>query len=98
MLSLGLSYTTPQEVNRERVADFDGNGSLDGLKLQAPQQVGIGVAFELLDDRLVLAVDGKWGNWGNATGYEDFDWRDQWVAGVGAQFAVILKKLFVRAG
>ena len=31
-------------------------------------------------------LDGKWINWANATGYKDFDWEDQWVFGIGAQY------------
>ncbi|MCF7668679.1 MAG: outer membrane protein transport protein [Verrucomicrobia bacterium] len=97
-LSLGFSYISPQEVSHDRVTDFDGDGSMDTLKLEAPQRVGVGIAYELFKKRLLLEVDGRWVNWSGANGYDDFDWEDQWIVGVGGQYAVLPEKLFLRAG
>ena len=97
-LTFGASYTTPQPSTFGRVSDFNGDGTLDSLKLEAPQQAVLGGAYEAFDHRLLLELNGKWINWGGAAGYKDFGWTDQWVAAVGAQFAVIPKKLFLRAG
>ncbi len=99
MLSLGLNYVSAQNVNHKNVIDFDppaGNG-LDDLELEAPQQAGLGLAFHLADGRLLLEADGKWLNWADAKGYKDFDWKDQWVFGIGAQFEAT-PNLFLRAG
>jgi long-chain fatty acid transport protein len=52
----------------------------------------------MIENRLLLTAEGRWLNWGDAEGYRDFDWEDQWVAAVGAQFAVVPKKLFLRLG
>ncbi len=97
-LSLGFTYVTPQKVSHERVNDFDGNGTLDTLELEAPQQLGAGAAYQIAGARNVLVeANIKWINWSNADGYSDFDWDDQWVYAVGVQIEPI-PKLFLRAG
>jgi len=108
-LSVGLTYVSPQEVDHQNVFDFPaptgfpggaGDGTLDDLKLESPQQVGVGVAFQPLGDKLLLALDYKWINWSSASGYEDFDWKDQHVIAVGVQAKPFsaLPKLALRAG
>jgi long-chain fatty acid transport protein len=77
------------------VLGFFGNNF--DLKLESPHQVGVGIAIEPAKDALLIEVDGKWLNWANAKGYKDFDWKDQWVIGVGAQFKPT-KELALRAG
>ncbi|HVN71585.1 MAG TPA: outer membrane protein transport protein, partial [Desulfomonilia bacterium] len=77
---LGLNYTTPQTVTHKNVTDFDQDGTLDSLKLESPQQLGAGVAFE--NSRIMnLLIEGdvKWIDWSGAKGYSDFGWKDQWV-------------------
>jgi long-chain fatty acid transport protein len=97
-VSLGLTYVTPQSVSHERVNDFDGDGTLDTLKLEAPQQVGAGAAYQIAGARNILVeANVKWINWSDADGYSDFDWDDQWVYAVGVQIEP-LPKLFLRAG
>jgi len=73
-------------------------GALTGFDLALPQQVGLGVAWSGLADRLTLSTDGRWINWADASGYSDFGWEDQWTVGVGAQYELIDNKLTVRAG
>ena len=94
LLKFGAAYTYNQGVKHEKVAyfdDFDQNGqlvsnaTLDDLELQSPQVVALGVAMEPSSVWLV-ELDTKWINWSGAEGYKDFDWEDQWVFGVGAQF------------
>jgi long-chain fatty acid transport protein len=97
-LSLGLIYVSPQPSTFDQVADFDGDGRSDNLKLEAPQQVGLGISYEFFDHTLTVAGDVKWLNWNNADGYDDFDWDNQWVFGIGAQYALIPGKLYLRAG
>jgi long-chain fatty acid transport protein len=96
MISFGATYISPQEVNHKKVLSFDGQ-NFSNLKLESPQQVGIGVAVEPVKDCLLLEVNGRWVNWENATGYDDFDWKDQWVLALGAQFKPT-KKLALRVG
>jgi long-chain fatty acid transport protein len=95
-VSLGLSYVTPQTVNHKRVSDFDGDGVKDSLKLQMPQTLGFGIAYSPFE-KLLIEGDFKWINWSDAKGYEDFDWRDQYVLSLGAQYNLITK-LYLRAG
>lgn len=97
-ISLGLTYTSPQGTKFDNVLDFDQNGIVDSLKLEAPQQVALGFAWTGLDDRLLIEINGKWLNWSDAAGYDDFDWDDEWVLGIGAQYEVIPQKLWLRAG
>jgi long-chain fatty acid transport protein len=96
-ISLGATYLTPQNVKHERVIDFDGDGTADTLELEAPQQVGLGVAYELIPNKFLIELNGKWINWANAKGYSDFDWEDQYVFSLGAQFKPTPKLAF-RAG
>ena len=94
-LSFGLNYISPRSVKFKDVADFDGSGNLDNLTLQSPQEIGLGVAFTYKN--FLIEVDGRWINWGNAKGYEDFDWQDQYVLAIGAQYELI-SNLFLRVG
>ncbi|MEW6673624.1 MAG: outer membrane protein transport protein [Thermodesulfobacteriota bacterium] len=98
-LSIGLTYTTPQSVDHENVSDFDSDGTLDTLTLEAPQQFALGVAHDFFSGKLLIEADVKWINWSDAKGYgkNDFDWEDQWVFGVGAQVEPV-SNLYVRAG
>jgi len=96
-LSLGLNYVSPQNVKHKNVTDFDNNGTLDNLDLESPQQVGLGLAYTFLDNKLLLEGDVKWINWADANGYESFDWRDQWVYSIGAQVKPI-SNLALRVG
>ena len=95
-VTLGLTYTSPQKTTFDEVFNF-GAGPED-LTLEAPQQVGLGVAWTGMDHKLLVEVDGKWINWSDAEGYDTFDWDDQWTLGIGVQYEVIPQKLFLRAG
>jgi long-chain fatty acid transport protein len=98
--SIGANVVTPQKTKFREVVPYQtptGPTSED-LTLEAPLTVGAGVAYSMIEERLLLTAEGRWLNWGDADGYSDFDWEDQWVAGAGAQFAVIPKKLFLRLG
>ena len=83
--SLGLSYVTGQEVDHERVADLDGLPGNDTLSLESPQNLAAGIAFYPTDG-LLIEADVKWYNWADAAGYKMFDWEDQMVYAVGAQY------------
>jgi len=96
-LSLGLTYISPQEVDHQNVLDFDQDGNLDDLKLGAPQQLAFGAGYEFLEGDLLIEGDVRWINWSDAKGYDDFDWDDQWVFAIGAQYSPI-QKLALRVG
>lgn len=100
-LSFGAVYISPQKINHEDVANFDkfstGSTSLDDLKLESPQTVGLGIAFEPIQNVFLIETDVKWLNWADADGYEDFGWKDQWVFNIGAQYKPT-PKLALRAG
>lgn len=95
-VSIGLTYTTPQEVNHHKVLVGAG-GSLNDLALSSPHNLGVGVGYEIIPKKLLVEADFKWLNWANATGYKDFDWKDQYVVGLGVQYKPI-KKLALRLG
>jgi long-chain fatty acid transport protein len=97
-VSVGLTYITPQSTTFDNVTDFDGDRSADSLELEIPQQVALGVSWTGLEDRLLVELDGRYLNWSGAAGYDEFDWTDQWVVGLGVQYALVPKKLFLRAG
>jgi long-chain fatty acid transport protein len=94
--SIGLVYVSPQEVTHDGVVNL-GTGPQD-LTLEAPQQLGIGVAYELNEGRFLWGVDLKWINWADAKGYKDFDWANQTVFALGMQYEAIEDKLVLRAG
>jgi long-chain fatty acid transport protein len=96
-LSLGLVYTSPQKATYNHVFDFNQNGRRQNLSLEQPQEVGLGVAYEFSKLGLLLEGNGKWINWSDAEGYEDFDWDDQYVIALGAQWEAI-DHLFLRVG
>lgn len=96
-ISLGATYVSPQTVDHEEVKDFDSDGAADTLELESPTQVGVGVAVEPIQDKILFEVDLKWLNWADAKGYEDFDWDNQWVVAVGGRFKPT-GKLALRAG
>jgi len=95
--SFGLTYTSPQKIDHDNVSDFDGDGNLDTLTLEAPSQFGAGLAYKLPEWNSLFEVNVKWLNWSDADGYSDFDWNDHWVFAVGAEFEPI-EKLFLRVG
>lgn len=86
MWSFGLSYTSPETAGHERVADLDGDGSLDTLDLEAPHAFVGGVAF-IPNDLFLIEADVKHYTWSSADGYGDFDWDDQTVFAIGAQYS-----------
>ncbi|MCG6551458.1 MAG: hypothetical protein L7F77_03960 [Candidatus Magnetominusculus sp. LBB02] len=96
-VSMALVYTTPIQMTYGSLYDFSGTGSKGSLKLEAPQTLAAGISVETLKDVFLIETDVKWINWANADGYKDFDWRDQWVLGVGVQYRPI-KGLSLRAG
>jgi long-chain fatty acid transport protein len=85
-VSLGLSYTTPEETSHQKVSDF-GNPDLvrRSLSLESPHNIAVGVAWRPTN-KLLVEADLKWLNWANASGYKDFDWENQWVYAVGVQY------------
>ena len=87
-VALGASYTTPQKAKFENVYNFDafmGDTIQDDLDLEAPATYVLGIAYTPVPE-LLLSADLKYYEWAEAAGYEDFDWDNQWVIAVGAQF------------
>ena len=92
----GLVYVTPQNVNHERIFDFDGDHIYDKLKLENPAQYGFGVSYKF-SDRVTSAVDVKYYDWNSADGYKDFNWDSQWVYAWGLSYKAT-DKLVLRVG
>jgi long-chain fatty acid transport protein len=97
-LTLGVTYVSPKSITYRGVTDFDGDGTLDNLKLESPQQVKFGLGYDIIPGTLRVATDARWVNWGGADGYKDFGWNDSWVFGLGVQYTVIPDKLTLRGG
>jgi len=95
-VSVGLTYTTPQDVTHSDVLRGADN-QLHSLSLSSPHNVGVGVSYDAIPNKLLFEVDFKYLNWANADGYRHFGWTDQYVVGVGAQYKPI-KKLALRLG
>ncbi len=96
-ITFGATYVSPQNVKYKQVKDFDQDGTSDDLKLEQPQQAGVGLAIEPVKNTFLIEIDGKWINWASARGYSDFDWKNQWVGAVGVQFKP-LPEIALRAG
>jgi len=93
----GLSYTSSQEIKYNDVlTDF--TGKVGDLRLEAPQQIGGGFSFELMEKRLVFGAEAKWINWSDASGYKEFGWKDQWSYSIGAQYQLKPEKWTMRVG
>ncbi len=95
-VAVGASYTSPEKAEHKDVFDLDLDGIQDDLTLEAPAAYGVGVAV-MPTETLLVEVDAKYLDWGNADGYEDFDWESQWVFAIGAQVRAT-DKLALRCG
>lgn len=85
-VSFGASYVTAEEINHKRVSAFGvPAGTKQSLTLESPRTAALGVAWRPMD-RVLVEADLKWLNWADAEGYKDFDWSDQWVYSIGAQY------------
>lgn len=96
---LGASYTTPQKSTFKDVYNFDafaGDTLKDDLTLEQPDVYAAGVAWEA-NDKWLLEANVKYLPWGDSEGYEDFDWENQWIYALGAQYKAT-DKLDLRAG
>ncbi len=101
-VSIGLTYTTPQDINHHNVltgapSSPGGPPTLHSLALSSPNNIGVGVGWEAIPRKLLFETDFKFLNWANADGYRHFDWKDQYVFNIGAQFKPI-PKLALRLG
>ncbi len=95
-VSIGFTYTTPQDINHHKVLQL-GDGSMHDLSLSSPHNFGIGVGWEAIPKKFLLEADFKFLNWANADGYRQFQWSNQYVLGIGAQYKPI-PKLALRLG
>ncbi len=97
LVILGASYSTRQRLNFHNVADLDRDGKADDLDFELPHVAQAGVAFEPIAEALLFEVNVRWLGWAHADGFEDADWRDQWVVAAGVQGKPIAS-LALRAG
>ncbi len=91
--TLGVYYRTVQSFNFDDAAILQlpgplGLTSINDINLDMPDTIGFGFANEqLLDGRLLLAVDVLYKQWDNADFWRVI-WENQWVFQVGAQYAI----------
>nr|WP_320114124.1 outer membrane protein transport protein [uncultured Desulfuromonas sp.] len=87
-LSLGATYQSALNADHQNVFDLDGNGSKDDFAFEAPQNIGVGLAWRFAPT-VLAEVNAKWLNWSDAKGYEDLDWEDQYVIALGVQYQAL---------
>lgn len=92
----GLTYQSPVNMTYKRVFDSDGDGTFEDFKLTQPLELALGVGVKPMDN-FKVGMDIRWINWKNAKGYKEFQWKDQWVIGLGGEFKPT-QKLALRAG
>ena len=92
----GLTYQSPVNMTYKRVFDSNGSGQFEDFKLTQPQELAFGVGVKPMDN-LKVGMDIRWINWKNAKGYKEFQWKVQWVIGLGGEFKPT-QKLALRAG
>ena len=81
----GLMYQSPISMTYKNVFDSNGDGKFEDMKLQQPQEAAFGIGVKPLEN-LRLGLDIRWIDWSGADGYGDYDWKDQWVFGIGAEY------------
>jgi long-chain fatty acid transport protein len=92
----GLTYQSPVNMTYKRVFDSNGDNQFEDLKLTQPQELAFGVGVKPMEN-FKVGMDIRWINWKNAKGYKEFQWKDQWVIGLGGEFKPT-QKLAIRAG
>jgi len=89
-LTLGAVYKSAIEMEYKGVMSQSGFSD----KLEQPAEIGVGASFAFGGS--TIAFDYKSIQWGDATGYKDFNWKNQNVYMVGYEFA--MDNWAVRAG
>ncbi|WP_333785259.1 outer membrane protein transport protein [Thermocrinis sp.] len=92
----GLTYQSPVAMTYKRVFDSNGDNTFEDLKLTQPQELAFGLGVKPMEN-FKVGMDIRWINWGDAKGYKHFQWKDQWVIGLGGEFKPI-QNLALRAG
>lgn len=95
-IHFGISYISPIGADHKNVYDLDGDDRQDDFELEAPQQLGIGIAYQP-NEKLLVELNTKWINWADAAGYEDLDWDDQVSIAIGVQYKPV-DSLALRVG
>ncbi|MCS7278172.1 MAG: outer membrane protein transport protein [Aquificaceae bacterium] len=93
---LGATYQSPVAMTYKRVFDSDRDDRFEDLKLTQPQELALGVGIRPMNN-LKVGTDIRWINWGDAKGYKQFQWKDQWVFAVGGEYKPT-DKLALRLG
>jgi long-chain fatty acid transport protein len=108
-VTLGAAYETQSSFQD---FEFDVAGQTQALKFDQPMIASVGAGVRPVEG-LLLAADVQWINWSATNGKDlpkwsknpigepqwNMNWSDQWVAKVGAEYAVgAVKGLKVRAG
>lgn len=95
-LYAGLTYQSPVSMTYKKVFDSNDDRTFEDMKLQQPQELALGLGVAPLNN-LKVGLDIRWINWKNADGYKHFQWDDQWVYAIGAEFKPTTN-LALRAG
>ncbi len=91
-LNIGASY-----ISEQFMSDYNDYGTLFPKSLNLPQQVTIGLAYDVLDE-LEVVLDYRWIGWGQLDTFGDqFGWEDQNIVKAGLTWDAT-EKLIVRGG
>jgi len=95
-LYFGMVYQIPTALNYKGVFDTDNDNDFENLKLYQPQEFAFGAGYKLMPN-LKVGADIRWINWSSAKGYKEFQWKDQWIFALGAEYQAT-EKLKLRIG
>ncbi|WP_303902047.1 OmpP1/FadL family transporter [Thiohalomonas denitrificans] len=95
-LTLALAYQSAIDMEYEDQLTNAANGfqvgpgdpfeTITSDNLEQPAEIKLGVAYDV-NPNWMLTADAKQIQWGSAKGYEDFNWDDQMVYGLGAKYS-----------
>jgi long-chain fatty acid transport protein len=88
-VTLGAVYKSKIEANYKNnigtaMAAFGVSTVTSGDQLDQPEEMGIGLAYEMGNN--TFGVDLRRVNWGDVTGYKDFNWENQNIVAVGYRY------------
>jgi len=98
--TFGFSYKAPVKQEFEQVVDIElfgagADGIRDNITLDQPAEYALGTSYRV-NKVWTIGFDYRYIDWGNAEGFETFDWDSQHVFALGTQYRY--KKWKFRAG
>ena len=96
-LTFGLTYVSEISMEyKDQIGAASGRFPMNPLSDNLTQPAEIGVGIDWTEGDLSITADYKQVQWGSAEGYKDFNWKNQDVFALGAEYRV--NDLALRAG